>query len=174
MINKKKYLGLSLVLFMVLMVIIIAILYNHWPFLYGKKVILSTEPVDPFDPFKGQYMVINYEISRIQEARGFETGDKIFIILEEDSDNIWRMKDYSIFKPQAEYFIKGKVRSSYEGFIWVEYGIENFFFEKDAVLPTENITVEVAISNSGRARISRMLHNGKTIDIKYKKFDIRS
>ena len=56
----------------------------------------------------------------------------------------------------------------------VEYGIEQFFFERHAQLPRENITVEVRVSSSGRAKLSQMLHNGKPIEIKYEEFDIKS
>ena len=56
----------------------------------------------------------------------------------------------------------------------MEYGIEQFFFERHAELPTRNITVEVSVANSGRAKLSQMLYNGEPIEIEYEEFDIKS
>ena len=54
------------ILLLVLLIVLSFIFYNEWPLLTGKKVVLATQPIDPFDPFRGQYMSINYEISRIK------------------------------------------------------------------------------------------------------------
>ena len=50
----------------------------------------------------------------------------------------------------------------------IEYGIEQFFFERGAKFSMRNITVEVKISNSGQARISKILQNGEPLEIEYK------
>ena len=41
------------------------LLYLSIPLLSDTSVILSTQPVDPFDPIRGQYMIISYEINSI-------------------------------------------------------------------------------------------------------------
>jgi len=171
---KKQYLGLIIVISIVSLVLFSFILYNQWPLMVGKKVVLVTQPVDPFDLFRGQYMSINYEISRINGVEGFGKGDSIYIILKEDKQGIWRKEKVSKSKPQAEYFIKGKIAYTYKGGVRVKYGIEQFFFENHAKLPTRNITVEIGVTNSGRAKLSHLLHNGKPIEIEYEKFDIKS
>ena len=51
--------------------------------------------------------------------------------------------------------------------ISVIYGIEQYFFERNAEFPTSNISVEVSVANSGRAKISEILHNGKPVEINY-------
>jgi uncharacterized membrane-anchored protein len=171
---KKQFIALIGVICLVLVVLLSFILYNQWPFMTGKKVVLATQPVDPFDPFRGQYMTINYEISRISDVEGFSEGDSVFISLKEDEQGIWRKESVSKSKPDKGDFIKGEVTSVYGNSIRIEYGIEQFFFERHAELPTRNITVEAIVANSGRAKLVQLLHNGEPIKIEYEKFDIKS
>ena len=171
---KKQYIGLIVVLAIVLIVILSFILYNQWPFMTGKKIVLATQPVDPFDPFRGQYMTINYEISRINDVEGFKESDSVFISLKKDEQGIWRKESVSKSKPDKGDFIKGEVTSVYGNTLRVEYGIEQFFFERHAELPTRNITVEAIVANSGRAKLVQLLYNGEPIKIDYEEFDIKS
>ena len=171
---KKQYIALIAVLCLVLAVLLSFILYNQWPFMTGKKIVLATQPIDPFDLFRGQYMIINYEISRINNAEGFKEGDSVFISLREDEQGIWRKESVSKSKPDKGDFIKGEVTGVYGNSIRVEYGIEQFFFERNAELPTRNITVEAIVANSGRAKLVRLLYNGEPVNIKYEKFDVKS
>ncbi len=189
---KKQNIALIVVICLVSVVILSFILYNHWPFIVGKKIVLATNSVDSFDPFRGQYMAINYEISIISGVKEkFSKGDSVFVSLKKDEQGIWRKENVSKSKPDKGDFIKGKIIDVYENnmivykkgkiidvyennIIVVEYGIEQFFFERNANLPTTNITAEVAITNSGRARLIQLLHNGKPVKIEYEKFDIKS
>ncbi len=171
---KKEIIGLALVVSIILIIVLSFILYNEWPLLTGKKIVLATRPVDPFDLFRGQYMSIRYEISTLNNAEGFEAGDSIYVILKKDKEGVWRMQSTSREKPEREDFIKGKIKRVYGNTANVEYGIEQFFFERGAELPTRNITVEVSVANSGRARLVQLLHNGEPATIKYKPFDIKA
>lgn len=170
---KKQLIGLIAMLVLILIVISTFILYNQWPLMTGKKIVLATQPIDPFDPFRGQYITINYEISRINDVKDFEEKDAIFVSLKEDEQGIWRYESASKSKPSRGDFIKGKVTNVYRDGIRVEYGIEQFFFERHAKLPTTNITVEVSVASSGRAKIIQLLHNGEPIKIEYEEFDIQ-
>lgn len=171
---KKQVTGLLITLLIVLAVFISFISYNQWPILTGKKIILATQPVDPFDPFRGQYMSIRYEISSIDNVIGFKAGDSVYVIVKEDGQGIWRFKSATKTKPGNGDFIKGEVTSAYGNFIRVNYGVEQFFFERGAKVPTSNITVEVAVANSGRAKLVQLLQNGKPVDIEYPEIDITS
>jgi len=171
---RKQYIALIATLCLVLAVLLSFILYNQWPFMTGETIVLATQPVDPFDPFRGQYMTINYEISRIDNAEGFKEGDTAYVALKEDGQGIWRKESVAKSKPDKGDFIRGDVTSVNGNSIRIEYGIEQFFFERHANLPTRNITVEAMVANSGRAKLVQLLHNGKPVEIEYEKFDIKS
>ncbi|MBR9702719.1 GDYXXLXY domain-containing protein [Candidatus Woesearchaeota archaeon] len=171
---KKQYVGLIVVVAILLCVLFSFILYNQWPLLTGSKIVLATRPVDPFDLFRGQYMTIGYEIANIWSVSNFAVGDKIYVVLNEDEGGIWRQTSSSHSRPEQGMFIRGKVLRVSGESVRVEYGIEQFFFERHADLPTRNITVEVSVASSGRARLSQMLHNGEPLEIVYEDFSLKS
>jgi len=165
--RKNKYTRLIVLIGILVVVLVIFIIYAAWPRLSGTRVILDTAPYDPFDPLRGQYMQIFYEISTVNGS-GFAQGDNICVLLEEDLEGISRPKDVSKNKFSKGTFICGVVKDSFNGNLRVEYDIEKYFFERMADVPTENITVEVAVSSGGRARVVRLLQNGKPVEIEYK------
>ena len=170
----KQYTRLILALVVLIGIAGTFILYLSWPLLTGKTIILATRPVDPFDILRGQYIIINYEINSLPLIEEAKQGDSVYVSLKKDENKIWRYQSASLNKPQEGDFIKGAIRSVSGGDMAIEYGIEQFFFERDAEFPQRDLTVEVKISSSGQARISKLLHEGKPINITYKKPSLTS
>ena len=98
---KKEYIRLIAIILIILFILISFIIYNQLPLLIGKKIILATNPVDPFDPFRGQYMNINYEISTLENTQKFEINEKVYVILKEVRKR--QLKTNS--KHLGEYFV---------------------------------------------------------------------
>jgi uncharacterized membrane-anchored protein len=174
---KKEYWGLVLVIGLLLTVLGSYVLYNSWPLLTGKEIVLATNPVDPFNPLMGQYMQINYQISLISledNFLGLKEGDSVYVILTKDDNNIWRPDGISRDKPKKGDFIKGKIKSSGGDQARIEYGIEQFYFERHATMETNNVTVKVKVADSGRAKLFQLLNNGKPIEIEREKISIKS
>jgi uncharacterized membrane-anchored protein len=100
----------------------------------GREVFLKLRPVDPRDLFRGDYVVLNYEIGTIDLGKTggnnlyFSKGEDIYVALDPAEKCAVPMAYYKA-APKEELFIKGKVRSvSQNGYILsVEYGIENYF-----------------------------------------------
>jgi len=151
----------------------IFILYLSWPLLTGTVVILKTQPVDPFDLFRGQYMTINYEISSVELPEETKEGDDIYVSLKEGDDKIWHAAEVSPNKPESGVFIKGTARDSWR-ILTIEYGIEQYFFERNAELPWRDLDVKVKIGSSGQARIVELLQYGKPINISYRNVSLTS
>jgi len=161
----------KLIIFILILVIGVtsAIVYLSLPLLTGKTYILDTRPVDPFDILRGQYITIGYEIGIISDGNLDEEdiGKTVYVVLEEDEEGIARPGETSFTKPDED-FIKGKIKSFRGDSASIEYGIEQFFFERGAKFSMRDITVEVKIDSSGQARISEILQAGEPLKIKYK------
>ena len=142
-------------------------LYLSFPLLTGKTVVLKTQPVDPFDLFRGQYLTISYEISRVNLSEKFKEGDTVYVSLKEGDDKIWHADKVYLDKPESGIFIKGTAKQSWRG-LAVEYGIEQYFFERDAHIPRMD-SVKVKVDSSGQARIVELLMNGQPLNITYRK-----
>lgn len=170
----KHYTRLGIALAVILGIAGTSILYLSWPLMTGKTVILATRPVDPFDILRGQYIIINYEINNIPAVQGSEQGDSVYVTLKEYENNIWRYQSAELAAPKDATFIKGTIKSIHSNNMAVEYGIEQFFFERNAEFPQRDLSVEVKISSSGQARISQLLYRGKPINITYQKVRLTS
>ena len=57
----------------------IFILYLSWPSITGKTMVLAIRPVDPFDVLRGQYIILNYDISSLPEIQDANEGDGIYV-----------------------------------------------------------------------------------------------
>lgn len=168
----KEYKKLIIVSLIAVVILGVFILYLAWPLLTGTTIILDTRPIDPFDPLRGQYMTLNYEISIIPKIEKVNPGDSVFVSLKEDN-GIWRLSKASTTKPDTGVFIKGTIKSVGTD-MRVEYGIEQFFFERNADVPTRNLTVKAKVDSSGHARIVGLLENNKPVNIIYKEVSITS
>lgn len=75
--------------------------------IWGETITLKTTPVDPRDPFYGDYVTLDYEVEQIPEEKwGVETsldrGEKVFLLLEEDEEGIHRLVEASTLWPETE------------------------------------------------------------------------
>lgn len=105
----------------------------------GKIVYLRTEPVDPMDPFRGEYVRLNYEIadsmtdSMRQLLKKQNKDDKrnvrVYTVLDVDENQVAHARYITDKKPSGELFIRG--RAELPG--WrptINYGIEAYFVEQ--------------------------------------------
>ena len=166
--KNKEYLKLAVILVVLFLILGGFLLYVSIPLLSTKTAVLATQPVYPFDLIRGQYIVIRYEIGSISSIEGAEVGDNVYVSLMEDANGTSRYKSASLDKPSKEnLFIKGQIKSIYGEKMQVEYGIEQYFFERGARFETRGMEVKVKLSNSGGARIVELLQDGAPIRITY-------
>ncbi len=165
--SSKEYKKLIIGISVIFGILILFIGFLSLPYLFGKTIVLKTMPVDPFDVFRGQYVVINYEISNIPAISGAREGQTVYVLLEEREDGIFYYKSAQLEKPEG-IFIKGRVNYISNDQMRVEYGIEQYFFERGAEFQTRNMTVEAKVDWSGNSRISKLLQDGKPIEMKYR------
>jgi len=166
--KNKEYLKLAIILGILFLILGGFLLYVSIPLLSTKTAVLATQPVDPFDLVRGQYIIIRYEIDSIPLIEGAEVGNNVYVSLTEDLDGISRYKSASLDKPSKdELFIRGQIKSIYGKNMGVEYGIEQYFFERGASFEANDMEVKVKLSDNGGARIVELLQDGEPVKIIY-------
>jgi uncharacterized membrane-anchored protein len=172
---KKDYIKLIVFLSILILGFFIISMYLSWPLLFGKSIILKTQPIDPFDLIRGQYQLISYDIGRIENVNNmFSTnnlGKNIYVTLKKDPNGTYIYNGAGLTRPREGDFIKGKIKKFEGDHIQVDYGIEQYFFERGASFPRFN-EVEVKVDSLGNARIYQFLLDGKIMTINYKKKSI--
>ncbi|MFC4625238.1 GDYXXLXY domain-containing protein [Daeguia caeni] len=147
----------------------------------GKVVELLSEPVDPRDLLRGDYVVLDYAISSI--ARSDIAGKTVpgqrdvYVALKPGANGLWHFSRASL-TPLAdlapeEVQIHGKSRydipNDPERIIRIHYGIERFYLPEGQGRAVEDaqrdraITVMVAVNRHGEAVIKALKDNGKQL-----------
>lgn len=140
----------------------------------GQVILLETRPVDPRDLLRGDYVILNYEISDVSShhfvppVSGLvEPGKTVYVALEKRGEfhEVTRAS-FSGLKPRDnEVLLRGRtgrvVRGGpVGGSVRVLYGLEQFFVREGTGNPTGKLTVQVAVTSSGRGIIKQVFVNG--------------
>ena len=145
----------------------------------GHEVRLAVVPVDPRDLLRGDYILLSYDISRLDNAQldgddAFAAGDAIYVALAQAGEG-WKATTITHAPPTGGTWIKGAVMNvrtgsqdckdtckTYE----VEYNIEKFFVPEgtgralEAPRNGDHLAVDVALGADGRAALKRLLVDG--------------
>jgi len=190
--NQKKIFYLTIVFWLLLFSGFI--LYKEYTLRTGTEVVLKTMPVDPRDLFRGDYVVLNYEISTLDldevpaEDPYFNYNDRIYLALALE-DGYGVPKKVYRNPPDDELYIKGTVKEliydwgedengliteeSHIKEIRVEYGIESYFVPEGRGIEIESqqwtgekgVGVKVVVDKYGNAVIKGLLIGGQEVEI---------
>lgn len=146
----------------------------------GSLVVLKTTPVDPRSLFRGDYVRLNYDISRLNSAyfpllNELKYHDSVFVALKKEGV-FWQ--PVAVFKSMPEssddkVIIKGSINSppafSRSPQVSIKYGIENYFVPEGEGRDLErlrnqgNISMQIAVDTFGNSGIKAVLLNGEPI-----------
>lgn len=173
--NKK----LTFIFIVILWAVIIGgfIIYKEFTLRTGEKVLLKTVPVDPRDLFRGDYVVLRYDISNLAlnefENSNLEIveGNTVFIELGKD-EKYWVAADIHKEKVESKLLLKGRVKSKRGETLNMEYGIESFFIpegtggELQRFSNSGELDVEVSVDKFGNGVIKDLYIDGKVWTLK--------
>ncbi len=152
----------------------------------GADVTLRTEPVDPRDLLRGDYVVLFYEISRLpagslQGTPAMERHGFLYVTLAPQPDGFYNAASLdSAPRPvrPGEVLLRGRVKygadcgarnDAYCDVITLDYGLERYFVpegegrELEHARNARRLSVVAAVTPSGRAAIKRLLLDGKPV-----------
>jgi uncharacterized membrane-anchored protein len=171
--DKKRFL---LLISVPAIVILIFLCVNLYTLHFGQEIILKTAPIDPRDLFRGDYVTLSYEISRIDlndipYDANFLSGETIYACLSK-KEKFWTIDSVSHTKPNLnENFVcmKGRVTSSYNNRISVEWGIESYFVPEgkgqliERQRNAENVSVIVSVDSTCSPVLKELLINDEPV-----------
>jgi uncharacterized membrane-anchored protein len=153
---------------------------KHRTLITGTPILLKTEPVDPRSLFRGDYVILNYAISRLaydalEGDNVFERHDDVYLVLRR-GETYWEPvsihHDMPVHGPES-IVVRGEVQ--YTG-VWiggenrdginVRYGIESYFVPegegREIELPRNEgkVAILVAVDGDGAAAIKAVLIDG--------------
>jgi len=124
---------------------------------------LKTEPVDPRDLFRGDYVILRYDINSIRldsilaKEGAFKKDDQIYLKLD-TSSKYARPRQISKNILEEGIFIKGTVTSLNDIRLNAKYGIETYFVRRGTGKEIERkigkLDVIIAVDERGQAIIN--------------------
>lgn len=152
---------------------------------HGREIALQVIPIDPRDVFRGEYVILGYNISQIDlraDANAgsddkYARGNTVYVTLHQDADGAWTSKALSTGYPSdvaaSDVVIKGTVRSQFQrnpegnAGVAVRYGIESYFVPEGTGKALEDSVREkkiqalVAIGSDGTAALKGLVIGGE-------------
>lgn len=154
---------------------------------FGTKILLKTAPVDPWDMFRGDYVILSYEISELDlsqvpvDKKDFNPNETVYVQLEKQG-KYWTAASVSHRRPDdGSLAIKGKVRLLMERqdnqnlqgsrenreLLILNYGIESFFVPqhrgKEIEQERQSMEVEASVDRWGNSALVRLFINGQEV-----------
>ncbi|MGH3072240.1 MAG: GDYXXLXY domain-containing protein [Gaiellaceae bacterium] len=131
---------------------------------FGEEIRLKAQPVDPLDVFRGNYVVLDYEISTLQVVRGVSRGGRLCADLFQKPDGSYGARFAYPDPPTDGKTVCGHARGDVrDGHLArIEYGIETYFASAERAQEIESsiargeLFVVVDLDDDGSARIERL------------------
>ena len=151
----------------------------------GREITLAVQPVDPRDLFRGDYVTLGYDISRLKAPNAqtdfapgsLSAGSTVYVTLAGTADNSWKLTHVGSSFPSTvapgEIVLKGRVNSTWkdeaagETFINARYGIENYFVPEgtgrvlEDKVRSHEIKAIIAVSGDGTAALKGLIVDGE-------------
>lgn len=141
------------------------------PLLVGERVVLRTAPVDPRDLFRGDYVILTYDVNRIPPAgiegggaprHGWDAslqGRTVYVPLEADDDGShFHGGQPTVHRPANRPYLRGTVNGAR-----IDFGIEAYYVQEGTGRRWENLrnarrlSAEVAVAPWGKAKLVRLV-----------------
>ena len=136
----------------------------------GVKISIATAPIDPRDPFRGDFVRLRYPLNALSHApvrwqpADYQPrkGDKMYAVLEKRPGGLYDVAYFSNLPPAAEtksLYLRGRIQRPVSrngrNQVDVNYGIEQLFVEQGSGLDIEERRgIRGGMQNAMHARIA--------------------
>lgn len=111
----------------------------------GEQIYLRSAPIDPRDPFRGDFVRLRYDINTIHqssyrgiaELQDLSEGAVLYAVLKPGYQDVYTFDHLTDRKPTGAKFIKGRLNRDWsfgplrgENQVNVKYGIEQYFVQQ--------------------------------------------
>ena len=151
-----------------LSILVAMVLGRTVPYLGAQTVLLRVEPVDPRDMFRGDYVTLDYAISRVPNGK-YEPGRTVYVTLvPEAGGRHYRAGEFLAEPPKSGVYIRGTAQAHGRA----TYGIESFYVQEgtghdyEHAVRNRRLWAEIALESwprHARTRASRHRVSGGRI-----------
>lgn len=108
----------------------------------GTEYKFRTEPVDPYDPFRGKYITLYFDANTYNTENDsvWQEGETIYVLLGNDSLGFAKITAVAKQQPPNEKpdYVKAKVQYAYGNKVTINYSFNQFYMEETKAANAEN------------------------------------
>lgn len=148
------------------------ILIESLPLMVGERIVLAVKPVDPRDFFRGDYVILNYDVNSMVISDGEKLilpwnrsrtydDQAVYVELEQvPGSGEWTGKQATITRPTGVKYLRGRITSDYRQPL--KFGIEAYFVQEGQGRELElqrnerKLKAEIAVAPWGQAKLVRV------------------
>ena len=132
----------------------------------GKMYKFKTAPIDPTDPFRGKYIVLNFTNNSVMvdEDENWMYEEDLYVFLKEDAKGYAIIDSVSKNKPEhtADYF-KAKYIRIYEKELFVKYPFNRYYMEESKAYEAELAYRKSVVSQQQKTYAKVMVKDGVAV-----------
>ena len=165
--KKREFHVLVLAVGLQVVVLGAMIVQRATPLVTGDTLLLRVVPVDPRDLFRGDYVILSYDFSRVPPGKieglprsRYNTedwqGQSVYVSLAPEPDGQhWRAEKFSTSRPASGKYLCGTLT----GWGRIECGIESYYVQEgtgreyEQAIRSRKLSAEVAVTSNGQATL---------------------
>lgn len=100
---------------------------------YGNPLKFRIEALDPYDPFRGKYVTINFadEKLELRESNAYDlSGEQLYITFQEDASGYSIPDKASKEEPDHKPYIKATVRAIDSSSVRIDYPLDRYYMNE--------------------------------------------
>jgi uncharacterized membrane-anchored protein len=151
-----------------------------WLLQSGREIVLPIVPVDPRDLFRGEYVRLSYDISRLPahllEGPQPQRNAPFYVVLESQHGEVWQPIKVSAAQPSengpTRIVLKARPRYQWPvdppatATVWARYGVESYFVPQgqgarlETLARDKKLAARIAVDSRGNAAIKGLVVDG--------------
>lgn len=135
----------------------------------GKEFKFETAPIDPSDPFRGKYIVLQYKENTVQvdSEDPWVEGEKIYVILKTDAKGFAAIDNVSKEKPADNTdFVRAKVQFTsgvHSKTLGISYPFDRFYMEESKAYDAEQAYLKSQLDSTKTTYALVNIKNGEAV-----------
>lgn len=103
---------------------------NELAYSEGTEYKFKTRPIDPTDPFRGKYILLDFEADSANVKDSQWNAEYGYVVLGKDPEGFAEIDTLLEEKPKKGDYVKVRINSNYGSLVTVDYPFNRFYMEE--------------------------------------------
>ena len=133
----------------------------------GTRILLEVAPIDPYDPFRGKYITLNFKEDEVmlRGEKDWVSNSKGYLELSRDTLGFW--VPYNLHKTKDQLdgkdYIEVEINYAYEDYVGFEFPFNRFYMDESKALAAENLYFESLADTTKKTYAVVYIQDGEAV-----------